>query len=349
MSVDVAPAVTVSLTEFPPRPASPSWPTTELGRAGALARMGGGARPFAADTSGEQHRRQVAAGLLLDWLEGNPGSTWQQRWQASEPDVTGRRWRQVLGPWLAEHGYPCRWHQDYLAIAVRIAISAELVRPSLSWLLSGAMGRGALGRVLAACRDPVGFARLQEQAAADPEVSKKAVDRMIYRSSLIMAAKGGTLAEITAGDVVELFGAESAARGQAGDGTTLFYRTLLQMGVLGEKAPPSLRHLRTRGQRTPEQMIDRYDLACRPVRDLLIDYLKERQPALDYNSLEQLANALGKRFWADLEAHHPGICSLHLPDEVARGWKQRLQTLTKTVRTETTPRPASANKPSCPG
>jgi len=37
----------------------------------------------------------------------------------------------------------------------------------------------------------------------------------------------------------------------------------------------------------------------------LVDYLKERQPALDYNSLETLANRLGERFWADLEAHPP--------------------------------------------
>jgi hypothetical protein len=104
---------------------------------------------------------------------------------------------------------------------------------------------------------------------------------------------------------------------------------------LGEKAPSSLRQLRTPGQRIPDQMIDRYNLACRPMRDLLVDYLKERQPALDYNSLESLASLLGNRFWADLEAHHPGICSLHLPTEVARGWKQRLQTMTRKVRTQT--------------
>ena len=52
--------------------------------------------------------------------------------------------------------------------------------------------------------------------------------------------------------------------------------------------------------------------AIRPVRDLLVDYLRERQPAMDYGSLEQLARRLGM-FWADLEAHHPGIDSLHLP------------------------------------
>jgi len=72
-----------------------------------------------------------------------------------------------------------------------------------------------------------------------------------------------------------------------------------------------------------------------PVRDLLVDYLRERQPALDYTSLESLANYLGRLFWADIEAHHPGIDTLRLPVEVADDWKRRLRTVTKTVLTET--------------
>ncbi|HUO38477.1 MAG TPA: site-specific integrase [Mycobacterium sp.] len=105
------------------------------------------------------------------------------------------------------------------------------------------------------------------------------------------------------------------------------------MGVLGADAPATLRELRTTGQRTPEQLIDRYGLVCGPIRDLLVDYLKERQPALDYTSLDSLANFLGGLFWADLERHHPGIDSLHLSSEVAEAWKQRLRTVSKTIRT----------------
>ena len=67
-----------------------------------------------------------------------------------------------------------------------------------------------------------------------------------------------------------------------------------------------------------------------------MDYLRERQPGLDYNSLRALAYYLGKRFWKDLELHHPGIDSLHLPAEVAAAWEQRLRTQTKTVTTQTT-------------
>jgi integrase len=84
------------------------------------------------------------------------------------------------------------------------------------------------------------------------------------------------------------------------------------------------------GQLTAEQLIDRYGIACRPVRDLLAGYLRERQPGIDYNSLLKLATALVPCFWKDLEAHHPGISSLHLTPAVAAAWKQRLQA--RTVR-----------------
>jgi len=59
------------------------------------------------------------------------------------------------------------------------------------------------------------------------------------------------------------------------------------------------------------------------------------QPALDYTSLEALGYFLGKRFWADIEAHHPGIDSLHLPRQVADDWKRRLATFSKTTLTPT--------------
>jgi hypothetical protein len=63
------------------------------------------------------------------------------------------------------------------------------------------------------------------------------------------------------------------------------YRVLRQLGIFGPAAPMRLRELRTAGQRTREEMIGRHNLAVRPIRDLLVDYLKERQPAIDYASL----------------------------------------------------------------
>jgi hypothetical protein len=107
------------------------------------------------------------------------------------------------------------------------------------------------------------------------------------------------------------------------------------MGIFGEQAPARLRQFRTAGQLTPEELIDRYKPACRPVRDLLVDYLCERQPAMDYTSLKGLAYYLGERFWVDLEHHHPGIDNLHLPREVAEAWKQRQRTKPQIITTDT--------------
>ena len=41
-----------------------------------------------------------------------------------------------------------------------------------------------------------------------------------------------------------------------------------------------------RGQPGCEQLIDRYRIACRPVRDVLVDYLRERQPSVDFSTLQ---------------------------------------------------------------
>ena len=51
-----------------------------------------------------------------------------------------------------------------------------------------------------------------------------------------------------------------------------------------------------------------------PVRDVLVDYLAERQVTMDFSCPQHYAYLLGKLFWADIEAHHPAISSLkHRP------------------------------------
>jgi hypothetical protein len=269
--------------------------------------------------------------LLLDWLEDQPGQTWQDRWLASGAHTGDGSWRQVTALWLRGHGHQSKHRQEALTRAVTVAISADLIRPSLSWLVTAAFRRGSLAGAFAQSRDADGFARLQALCSADPGVSPAAANRTLYRGAQIAAAKGGTLSDITTGDLLELLEAEADVHGTSVGATHLFYRVLHAMGVFGAGAPATLRELRSTGQRTPGEMIDRYGLACRPVRDLLVDYLRERQPALDYTSLETLANFLGRLFWADLERHHPGIDNLRLPAKVAAGWKQRLRTMTKTT------------------
>jgi hypothetical protein len=86
-----------------------------------------------------------------------------------------------------------------LSAALVLAISADILRPSLSWAVAGATGQGALMRNMA-CRDPRGFTGLRALCASDPDVSPAVASLTLHRSAVIVAAKGGRLADITVGD-----------------------------------------------------------------------------------------------------------------------------------------------------
>jgi hypothetical protein len=309
------------------------WPATGHGRDKVWEQLT--RPPFVMEVASSRGTRVRGLARLLDWLTGQPGQTWQERWLASGAEAAGGGWTQLPIRWLHRRGQRSRWLRAELASALGVAICADLIRPSLSWLVSSLAGKGALVRDLARTRDPQGFARLRELCAGDRGISKAAGDYALRRASLIIAAKGGIVTAITVGDVLELLDAEAGAHAAPARDGAVFYRLLHQMGIFGEQAPARLREFRTPGQLTPDELIDRYQLACRPVRDLLVDYLRERQPALDYKSLKDLSYYLGKQFWQDLERHHPGIDSLHLPREAADAWKQRQRTKPKTITAQT--------------
>ncbi|MGH2708317.1 MAG: site-specific integrase, partial [Actinomycetota bacterium] len=77
--------------------------------------------------------------------------------------------------------------------------------------------------------------------------------------------------------------------------------------------------------------MDRYQIKCRPVRDLIVDYLRERQPSLDFASLDAVSRTLAGLFWVRIEALAPGIDSLRLPPAVARAWKEDLKVKKRTT------------------
>ena len=308
-------------SRFPPRPAAADWPATRRACHQVQDLLAGGP----GDRRGGQR-------LLLDWLADQDGDSWQQRWLSSGAERAGTSWWQLPARWADSRDIPGARRAGGLGAALLAVIAADVVRPSLSWLVAGGCRHADLARAMAACRDGQGLARLRAACGNDPGVAASAAARShaVRRAAVMMAAKGGGLTDITLGDFLELLDTEADVRGAARAGSAACYRALRATGIFGPAAPGRLRQLRTAGQRTPEELIDRHRLACRPIRDLLVDYLRERQPAMDYGSLEQLARRLGM-FWADLERHHPGIDSLHLPADVADGWKQRLRTKSKTI------------------
>jgi integrase len=318
--------------EFPPRAVPASWEATHQDRRAVLARLL--APPFPLDTATGQHQRRFGLIRILEWLQAQPGRTWQDRWNASGADTGGRadpRWRSAPVAWLKDTGRIARGNTTAhmtLGAGLLQLICGDVIRPSIPWLLTTTSPKN-LAAEMARVRDPGGFAALRAAGLASV-VGEVTARGALARIAFIMAAKGGTVPGITVGDCLELLeisAVECDQYGRGGKGP-YFYQLLHAIGVFPATAPPTVRLFSTmyHGQLTPAQLIDRYDLACRPVRDLLVDYLHERQPGLDYTSLAALATHLGLLFWKDLEHHHPGISSLNLAPGAAAAWKQRIRT-----------------------
>ncbi|MGH2705522.1 MAG: hypothetical protein ACRDJ4_10640 [Actinomycetota bacterium] len=259
-------------TRFPPRLPVADWPATRQSREEILRQLT--SAPFVLEKANSQQIRRNGVSLLLDWLVDQPGETWQERWQASGADAAGATWRQLSTKWLHDRGRHAEWRQGALTGAVVVAICADVVRPSLTWLVAGAIGNnGALVRHLARSRDPEGFARLRALCVEDPAVSAAAGSLTLYRSALPSPPRAARSPRSPSGTSSSSWTPRPMPP-RVTSGTAVFYRMLRQMGIFGDQAPETLRQLRATGQRSPQELIDRYRLACGPMRDLLVDYCR---------------------------------------------------------------------------
>ncbi|MER7048415.1 hypothetical protein [Streptomyces jumonjinensis] len=94
-SVDVARAVEPhevdKALEWEPRVGEASWWQTRQSRESLVERLLGLFTDPGAGLTRDKTRRR-GLGKLLDWLEGQPGETWQDRWMASGVDDAGFEW-----------------------------------------------------------------------------------------------------------------------------------------------------------------------------------------------------------------------------------------------------------------
>jgi len=315
---DVLPTADVTAvrpSEWEPRSGPQSWWQTRQDRAALSERLLSQFTDAAAGRTRDKTRRRGVT-KLLDWLQRQPGDTWQERWLASGAEEAGFDWTELP---LKDRVPAKRHHRDELCTGMVLLVAGQVIRPGYRWLLR--QRQALMWAEARTAIDPAGFGRVEVQTAHAGEVARSdALNKITW----MVICKGGVVADITVGDCIELTAAlqEHHFRGSAG--RPLFYAVLKETGVLPVGAPPRLRAIRVDGRRTVEQIVDGYGIECRPVRDLLVEYFTERAPDLDHTSLRSIARNLCRLFWRDLEIHHPGIDSLRLAPEVAQAWKERL-------------------------
>lgn len=260
----------------------------------------------------QRWRHALALTRILDWLEAFPAENWQDRWLLSGAEEAGRQWGPPdLGPALRQR----------ITLGLGILIVLRAVRPSYAWLSSSRL----LG-VYASFRrhnQAEVFADIERHAARSR--GREYAAEAVHALTRMVIVTGKPLRELTLAD----FDNYAAARQVCGSKVAalpMAYELLHAVGGVNG-LPSSLRAAQARGQLSVAELVDRYPVANKEVRDVLVHYLVERSAALDYGSLVNLTHVLVDLFWCDLERYHPGIDSLHLPDQVARAWKQRIRTL----------------------
>jgi site-specific recombinase XerD len=264
-----------------------------------------------------QARRGAAA--ILRWLAAFPGAGWQQRWQAAGADA-GLEWLHAVPLGGQQPAGPVS-QRETSRNGLAALLLCQAVLPSYQ-LLAGYQAQTLFAdarRVI----QPDTFAKITSHAVA------AGMPRHLAHAGITVITKltlhtGREVTKLSFDDFEE-YRAWGRQRYRTSPPALLAAWDLLR-GIGAAPSTLSYRAMLARDRQRPTaELVDRYQIRCAPVRDALIRYLDERRPGMDYKSFLNLIAMLAGLFWADLEAHHPAISSLHLPADVAAAWKQRLQ------------------------
>ena len=303
------------LDRFPPRPAAKTWAVTRQPREQLLDRLL--SPPFRMDNTQSQANRKAGATQLLAWLESLPGETWQERWAASGAEEAAD-WRALPARWI-KGGHRTRDDRgpevSRLGTGMILLVTGDALRPGLPFLLTFTSRH--LAAEMARTRDPEGSPGWKASARRSRTVpSPPGRSAGSPRSWPPRAAWSPTSPPATAWKRCSLM---NGMFHRGSDKNAYFYQLMHATDAFPDDAPASMRT-----SRDPRAAHSRAD--DRPVRHRLpagprpAGGLPEGTPAV--RRLRHLAEPRATArivFWRDLELHHPGINSLHLPPDVAAG------------------------------
>lgn len=268
----------------------------------------GGARE---GVNAERGRRQ-GADLLLDHLGGFRGETWQERWTASGLERVGPAgFRQAV---CAAAGLQATSGRLWLPSSGLGALMAtDVIRPSFEFLWRARLNH-TWAHLLAWRGDP--HAGVLDRVGCTAQTRSRASGLL----ARLVVVTGRPVAELTVGDLLACRAWVLARRSQT-VGLGHLWLCLADAGIVEGSLLEALRP----GRKSVPELVDHYQLASGPVRNLLVAYLTERSVNVDYSTLRGLVLHLCLRFWKQVEALAPGIDTIDLPDDVATAWKEAVR------------------------
>jgi integrase len=255
------------------------------------------------------------AATILKWLLTHPGDGWQERWLASGAD-TGTAWIDDL---IRDDPRSPTVKRNATMAGLNCLLLSRVVLPSYTFLTN--YSAAMLFRQVEQVLRPDLFARAAA-VGQDAGLPPRHVREGLRAIAKMVLHTGRDIDELTAEDVYGYRAHGIDRNGHSPTGTYSAWELLRRLDLVPDIA---LGEALRRGQRPTAELVDRHQIQCQAIRDVLVRYLDERRPSMDYGSFNSLASRLAGTFWADIERHHPGIDALNLPAEVAEAWKQRMQ------------------------
>ena len=157
-------------------------------------------------------------------------------------------------------------------------LALDVVRPSFQFVL-GARLNHCWSRLLGWRRDP--HADILDRVPCTSQTRSQATALL----ARLVVVTGRPVAELTTADLLAYRTGVLSCRKQT-VGLAHLWLCLADLGIIEGSLHQALR----RGQRSVTELVDRYDLASRPVRNLLIAYLTERSLSIDYSTLRSLVD-----------------------------------------------------------
>lgn len=258
-------------------------------------------------------RSRRLVGRLLDWLEEQPGHSWQERWDSwigkGEQD-----WR----PHPGSSGQGIKWETAY---AINALIVVGAVAPSYDWMLS--KRRMRLYKDWAGYHETEVFQRVAD--AVEARGGFRDTTRVITLLAMMSIHLRKPVSQLNAQDFRDLR-AVHLERGVNYHGLPGTWVACKTAGLLVDE-PDSYAELVLVEKMTVEQLVDRHGVADPEIRKVFIAYLTEVSVSCDYMTLYGIEQLLVRNFWGDIQAHNPGIATLKLTAEQAAAWRTRIKTM----------------------
>ncbi len=291
-----------------------------------------------ADNSTSWRKRVAGARAILRYLACFEGRTWQQRWEASGLDAGETPIHALVGNSSVGLVYGNERDSGYaLTNGLRALFATRVIRPSLLAFRQSKFFQ---------------YPDLFREVQADPKLDAyfDAVDKAQFGRIYRFHAKFDVCCALTtqgicfedlSPEALLYYSVECRKHGlvpnSKKDSTRfaalLAWDVLYDMGHFPAGTPPTMRGHIYQGQRSTEELVDRYPVKNQSIRQLLIDYLDRRRGDTDYSTLSNLCGVLVRQFWQNVEEVAPEQPDLNLSEDVYRRWREKAQ-----LRKDGTPR-----------